>query len=180
MPFTPFHMGPGVVLKAALGRHFSLTVFGCAQVAMDLEPLLRMLRGDLAPHGLSHTYFGAVVIGCVSLFVGRAAGNWLLRFWSRTPGRPLLEWLRGPGVISWPAAATGAFIGTFSHVLFDSVMHAEMHPFWPFAEGNSLVGLVSMEALHLSLLAAGFMGVIGLAVRYWVVGRGRAGEGPDR
>jgi hypothetical protein len=45
MPVTPFHLGPGLAAKAVLGRHMSLTVFGLGQVAMDLEPGLRMLRG---------------------------------------------------------------------------------------------------------------------------------------
>ncbi len=34
MPFTPFHMGPGTAIKAVTGRHFSLTIFGFAQVLM--------------------------------------------------------------------------------------------------------------------------------------------------
>lgn len=28
MPITPFHMGPGLLVKAVGGRHVSLTVFG--------------------------------------------------------------------------------------------------------------------------------------------------------
>ena len=168
MPFTPFHMGPGVVVKAALGRHFSLMVFGFAQVAMDVEPLVRMLRGDLAPHGISHTYAGATVIGLVSLLVGRPVCVWLLRFWPPSPRRPLLDWLRGPGGITWTAAALGAFVGTFSHVLLDSVMHAEMHPLWPASDHNGLLDLVSMEALHRLCLAGGVLGVGALAIRYWV------------
>ena len=44
MPFTPFHMGAGLALKAVAGRHFSVLTFGIAQVAMDIEPLVGMLR----------------------------------------------------------------------------------------------------------------------------------------
>ncbi len=28
MPFTPLHMGPGIVVKAVMRRYFSLMVFG--------------------------------------------------------------------------------------------------------------------------------------------------------
>lgn len=50
MPFTPLHMGPGLAVKALLGRRFSLTVFGFSQIAMDIEPLARMIRGDTLLH----------------------------------------------------------------------------------------------------------------------------------
>jgi hypothetical protein len=177
MPFTPFHMGPGAIVKAALGRHFSLSVFGFAQVAMDLEPLARMLRGDPAPHGLSHTYAGATAIGVISLLLGRPICRRLLRLWPLEPELPFLNWLRGSGDISWPAAAAGAFVGTYSHVLLDSLMHAEMQPFWPLADRNGLLWLVSPEALHVLCLAAGVVGLAGMYVRYRVVGRRATGSG---
>ena len=44
MPFTPIHLGPGLAFKAIGGRHFSLMVFGGAQVLMDLEPLIGILQ----------------------------------------------------------------------------------------------------------------------------------------
>lgn len=59
MPFTPFHMGAGLALKAVAGRHFSVLTFGIAQVAMDIEPLVGMLRGAAVLHGPTHTYLGA-------------------------------------------------------------------------------------------------------------------------
>jgi membrane-bound metal-dependent hydrolase YbcI (DUF457 family) len=89
----------------------------------------------------------------------------------------LLNWLRCPSEISWTAAATGAFIGTFSHVLIDSVMHADMQPLAPLAEGNRLLWVVSPEVLHLICVGAGVVGLVGLAVRA-AVARRRVGEGP--
>ena len=44
VPFTPFHMGPALALKAVSGQYFSVLVFGIAQVAMDIEPLVGMIR----------------------------------------------------------------------------------------------------------------------------------------
>ena len=43
MPFTPFHLGPGAAFKAIGDKHFSFMVFGCAQVPMDIEPLVAIL-----------------------------------------------------------------------------------------------------------------------------------------
>jgi hypothetical protein len=46
VPFTPFHMGPGLAIKAVTGRHLSLLVFGVSQVVIDVEPLVRIIRGS--------------------------------------------------------------------------------------------------------------------------------------
>jgi hypothetical protein len=167
MPFTPLHLGPGCVAKAVLGRHFSLAVFAFAQVAMDLEVLVRILRKDDVRHGLTHTYPGAAVLGLFSLFVGRPVCRRLLSYWPATPNRPFLTWLRGDPTIPWPAAIAGAFIGTFSHVLLDSVMHADMCPLIPFTDRNALLWAVSLEALHLLCLVTAALGGLGLAIDYW-------------
>lgn len=166
LPFTPLHLGPGCVVKAVLGRHFSLAVFAFAQVGMDLEVLVRILRRDEVRHGLSHTYLGAAVLGLVSVVVGRPICRWLLSFWPPAPGRPFLTWLRGDPRIPWPAAVCGAFVGTYSHVLLDSVMHADMGPLTPFTDRNALLSAISLEALHLLCLVAGVVGMIGLAADY--------------
>jgi hypothetical protein len=69
MPFTPFHMGAGLAAKAAIDRHFSVLTFGVAQVAMDIEPLIGMIRNSDVLHGPTHTYIGALVIGFVVMLV---------------------------------------------------------------------------------------------------------------
>ena len=51
MPFTPLHMGPALLLKAGADRRFSLFAFGCAQVLMDIEPLLGLFRHAPVLHG---------------------------------------------------------------------------------------------------------------------------------
>jgi hypothetical protein len=90
MPFTPFHMGPGAAVKAVAGRYFSLTVFGFAQVAMDIEPLLRIVRGDAMLHGFTHTYAGATAIAFAAFFLGRPCCSWLLKTWNLAAENNLL------------------------------------------------------------------------------------------
>ena len=46
MPFTPFHMGPGIFIKALLQGSFSLMVFGWTQVIMDIQPLVVLISGE--------------------------------------------------------------------------------------------------------------------------------------
>jgi hypothetical protein len=160
-------MGPGCAVKAVLGRHFSLTVFGFSQVAMDLEPLVRMLRHDVIVHGFSHTYLGATGIGVLSLFIGRpVCRQLLLLIQRRTGGESFFDWLFRSPAISWPAAISGAFIGTYSHVFLDSIMHADMQPYAPFSNSNGLLGMISFENLHLLCVVLGLVGLAGLVVRY--------------
>ncbi|MBX7199550.1 MAG: metal-dependent hydrolase [Rhodospirillaceae bacterium] len=152
MPFTPFHLGPGVLFKAVGGRHFSFMVFGGAQVLMDIEPLVRIYRQDPFLHGPTHSVLGAFGIGAVAGVLGKPIGETLLR-WSGIAHAPL----------TWPVSFLSAFIGTYSHIVLDGVMHRDMMPLWPLAGGNPLLGVIPVEALHLFCLACGVLGGLILA-----------------
>ena len=91
MPFTPFHLGPGLALKVAGGPRLSLAVFALSQVAMDVEPLVRIVRGDAVVHGFTHTYLGAVPIAIVAALVGRPLCSRLLRAWLLRPCHPTVS-----------------------------------------------------------------------------------------
>jgi hypothetical protein len=159
MPFTPFHMGPGTAIKGVCGKHFSLTVFGFAQVMMDIEPLVRMVRGDSVLHGVSHTYVGAIFIGAFSVLMGKPLCAFLLRAWNTGADPKHLSWLHTQAEIPWLPATIGAFIGTFSHVFLDSMMHADMQPFAPFSIANELLDFLPISFLYLICV---FLGVFGL------------------
>ena len=159
MPFTPFHMGPGLLVKALLQGSFSLMVFGWAQIIMDIQPLVVLLTGEGHLHGFSHTYIGATLIGIGSALTGKYVAEFGLRFIGQARYLP----------ISWPVAITSAFIGSFSHVLLDSVMHADVEPFSPFMLNNPFLGFLSVEALHKLCLYSGLLGVgLYFAVSDWL------------
>lgn len=160
MPFTPFHMGPGLALKALIGRHFSLMVFGFSQVAIDLEPLVRILRGDAELHGFTHTYLGATLVALASIVIGRPVCQYLLRYWNPDPSSRLLNWLPTPKTIPWSAAIVGASVGTYSHVFLDSVMHSDMRPLAPLSDSNALLHVITVENLHLACVVSGVLGVL--------------------
>jgi hypothetical protein len=162
-------MGPGMMFKAAMDRRMSLVAFGIAQVATDIETLVHILRGDRVAHGFCHTYLGAVVVGTVTLVVARPAHALLSKFWHREGG---LAWVIPPGPLPWVAAAWGAYLGTTSHVLLDSLMHADTHPFAPFYAGNPWLGALSTRGIYLLCVA---MGVLGSAA-WWLRKRREAGQ----
>lgn len=176
MPVTPFHMGPGLAAKAVLGRHLSLMIFGFSQVAIDLEPMAHLIRGDAVLHGFAHTYVGATLVAAISTVVGRPICQRLLERWTPDPQSPFLIWLRGPDRISWSAAIVGAFVGTYSHVFLDGIMHADVLPLAPFSPANALLGAVSVGSLHLLCVVSGALGALGLGVAFARRGAGRFAE----
>jgi hypothetical protein len=145
-------------------HYFSVLVFGIAQVAMDIEPLIRIIRGSQILHGWTHTYVGATLIGLPVMFFAPPLCRLILDKWNKYLGHRGLGWLRSGKEIGYLAAFTGAFIGTYSHVFFDSIMHWDMVPFWPWSTANLLLGLISAEALHIFCIACGLIGIFGW---YW-------------
>ena len=154
MPFTPYHLGPGAAFKAIGGSRFSFMIFGGSQVLMDIEPLVRVIRGDAVLHGFSHTVLGAFLIAAISGAIGRPISELALR----------LTGIRH-NPITWPVAFASAFIGTYSHIGLDAVMHADMNPLWPMAAGNSLLRAIPLDALHRACVISGVVGVAVIGLR---------------
>lgn len=155
VPFTPLHLGPGALFKGAGGARFSFMVFGGSQVLMDIEPLIRILRHDEILHGPTHTVLGALAIGLAAGAVGKPISEVVLKFFG------LLE-----TPITWKVSFATAMIGTYSHVLFDGIMHQDMMPLWPFTPENPLLGLISVGMLHIVCTLCGIVGAIALGIRW--------------
>ena len=172
MPITPFHLGPGAVVKAAAPRHFSFTVFAFSQVLIDLEPVgFFLLTGDPI-HPYLHTFLGATLVFVVSWWAGRPLCVWLLRTWNAWLSPAQGRWLAvEPGIPQIPAAI-GAFIGAYSHVAIDSIMHVDVQPFAPFSGARPWLGIVSIDALHLICVTAGVIGIAVLLLLRWIQLRG--------
>ncbi|MEL0585804.1 MAG: metal-dependent hydrolase [Candidatus Thiodiazotropha sp. (ex. Lucinoma kazani)] len=153
MPFTPLHMGPGVLVKALLQGSFSLMVFGWAQIVMDVQPLFVLITGDGHLHGLSHTYVGATLLAIFSALTGKymsELGLKILRISDKD----------NPIKIGWWVSFISAFIGTYSHVLLDSIMHSDIEPYYPLSQENGLLGLVTVPQLHQFCVYSAVVGVI--------------------
>ncbi len=148
MPVTPLHLGPGAVLKAALGRRMSLTVFAFCQITMDLEVLARMALGVQQLHGFTNTVLGATVLLVPSVFVGRLVCQAFLRWWNSRLSPRQARWMRVDPVVPWKAAWIGGTLGVYSHVFLDASMHPDAHPWAPLSSVNPLVGLLSSDALN--------------------------------
>lgn len=158
MPFTPLHMGPGMLIKGVLGKHFSLVTFGVTQIAMDIEPLWRMIRGDMILHGPSHTYAGATGVALLVMLVAKPLCTRIVLRWHKELSFHKLHRLVSLQPLTFPSLLCGAVLGSFSHVLLDSLMHVDIRPLAPWSQSNVLQSLVTNSVLHQACLITALLG----------------------
>ncbi len=153
------HFGPGILIKAIVPHRFWLTSFLTANVLIDLEVLYYLHQGQTPIHRYLHTYVGGFSAGIlaglgmftavmIALKIVPAESRWLKRRRS----------IPGPQLCGESLAA--GLLGGVSHVLLDSFMHHDMHPWWPFADGNTSAGTLDIGGLHIALALAGFFGIV--------------------
>ena len=164
MPFTPIHMGPGILIKALLQGSFSLMVFGWTQIVMDIQPLIVLLTGEGHLHGFTHTYAGAILLAIFSALTGKYLSELGLVVLGIAKDNPIK--------ILWWVSFLSAFIGSFSHVFLDSIMHSDVEPFYPFKVNNSLHGFISISELHAFCLYSGLIGATIFYFLRWLANKG--------
>jgi membrane-bound metal-dependent hydrolase YbcI (DUF457 family) len=152
LPITPFHFGPGALFHAVAPRKVSFIAFMAANCITDVESIYNILRGNFPLHRFLHTFVGAAVAAAltVALFVAmrRLARSIRLPDW--------YEWQQ----LALPPVIVGALLGSYSHIVLDGIMHADMRPFAPWSEANPFLHAVSLSTLHWACIALGIAGVM--------------------
>ena len=162
MPFTPFHFGPGGAIHAIAPRHVSFVAFVAANVLIDTEPLYYILTTQEPLHRFLHTYVGATLVTAVTVLLFLLA-------------RKIAPLTKLPNVFRWQElklsqVAVGAATGSCSHIILDSVMHADIRPLAPFSQANPLYLLISIDELHDYCLWAGTASLVLLVGRRLFLG----------
>ena len=152
MPVTPFHFGPGLLLKAAAPRALSLTAFAAANVVIDVESAVNLVAGRHPVHATLHTLPAATAVG---LLVGLGLS-----------GLGVLRRRSDSAELALRPALVGGLLGGATHPLLDGVMHGDIRPFLPLTGANPLLGAVGLGALHLLCVAAGAAGLLWMAWRW--------------
>jgi hypothetical protein len=167
MPFTPFHFGPGLLMKAAAPRRFSFLSFATTQVAIDLESLHYLTAGDQHVHRTLHTMaaggLAGVAVGALTWGIGAgvhaAIGS---RVGGMSIGTPIPIF---GSELSGRGALLGGVLGGLSHSLLDAIVHSDVQPFLPFAPGNPFLGLIEWNTMETACIAAGVVGLFGILAR---------------
>jgi len=158
MPATPFHLGPGLLIKAAAPRQFSMAAYSLAQVVIDVESGYYLLQGEYPVHRQAHTFLLGGLIGMLCGLIVSRIGGWWARPRDAVPEALAAEFRMPVAVLS------GVFGGIF-HSVLDGIMHADIRPFRPFTEANPLYELVSIRTLYLFCTITGLVGAALLLAR---------------
>jgi hypothetical protein len=119
---------------------------------MDIQPLWVMISGEGHLHGFTHTYLGALLMGIVGALSGKYVAVGVFK-WVKP------SWVTDQS-IRWWVVFFSAWIGSFSHVLLDSFMHADLQPFFPWRLDNSFLDQLSIDKLHLICVGTGVIGLM--------------------
>jgi hypothetical protein len=158
MPLTPFHLGPGLLIKAATPRQFSMAAYSLAQVVIDVESGYFIVRGEYPVHRQAHTFLLGGLIGMLcGLIVSRVG-----RRWAR-PRDVMPEALAAE--FRLPVAVVSGIFGGIFHSVLDGIMHEDIRPFRPFTDANPLHDLVSIQVLYLFCIITGLLGAVLLLAR---------------
>ena len=139
MPFTPFHLGPALLIGLLMFNLLDLPTFLIANVIVDIEPLLVLALGLPLPlHGFLHTYLGGSILAAsLTLIMARARGHLT----------GLTKALQVEQEYSVKTIGLSSFSGIYIHILLDSFLYSEMKPLYPLTV-NPLLGMLSSAQVY--------------------------------
>jgi len=125
MPFTPFHLGPGLGLGLPLREYLHAPTFLLASIIVDVEPFLVLFLGLRYPlHGYLHTFLLATVVGLVLGYIMFLLERML---------HPLYKifLLERTNSLSLKSFISAGLLGTGLHILLDAPLYPDITPFYP-------------------------------------------------
>lgn len=158
MPFTPFHLGPALLLGVLLYRWVDLPTLFVSSIIIDIRAAL-VVFGPLDPpiHGILTTFAGGTVIAILLTAaissLPRSIDQWL-------------EYGRLTDRVSRRAIVIGAILGVYSHVLLDSILYTDARPFYPLTWNPFFVDGVKFIPVYVGCTLAGILGIIAFTVKY--------------
>ena len=124
MPFTPFHLGPGLLFGLLLIRYIDFPTFIIANVIIDIESFIVLsLNLDYPLHGFFHSFMG----GTIAAFLLTAGMRAL-----RESLNPLTNFLKVEQEHSTRSILTASLFGIYLHIILDSLLYSDIKPFYPF------------------------------------------------
>ena len=166
VPFTPFHLGPSLLIGLLVFPILYLPAFLIGSIIVDVEPLGFLLLGLPVQHLFFHTFVGAtisaLVVSAILLPLRSVLGALMIKIRLSQSTTPI-------------QLTTATLLGAYSHVLLDAFLYPEMQPFWPLL-GNPFLGLVSSSTIYLFCTLCFIFAVIVFAFQVWRLNRiGRNG-----
>ncbi|SFS98786.1 hypothetical protein [Halostagnicola kamekurae] len=159
MPFTPFHLGPVLLLGVLLYRWVDLPTLLVSSIIIDIRAAL-VVYGPLGPpaHGILTTFVGGTLIAILLTTVVSSLPD-SINHW--------LGFGRLTDSVSRRAIFAGSVLGIYSHVILDSILYTDTRPLFPLAWNPFFVDGVKFIPVYAGCTLTGILGVITFAVKYW-------------
>lgn len=151
MPFTPFHLGPALLLGVLCLGWLDFPTFLVVSVLVDCRATLvffGVLDGPL--HGPLHTVLGAAILAGLLTAVVVPVRPYVV---------PVLEWFRVSQPVSALRILAAAVTGAWLHVLLDAMLYINLQPFAPVSASNPLLGLAGPATVYTTCVLAGLLGI---------------------
>lgn len=140
MPFTPFHLGPALLIGLIMLPILDLPTFLIASVIVDIEPAaVLFLKLDAPFHGVIHTFLAGTLIAFILA---------LIMFFLREKTKTVMRILKLEQNPSFNKILFTSLAGVYIHLLLDSFIYADIRPFYPLT-ANPLYGLMSATNVYL-------------------------------
>lgn len=140
MPFTPYHFGPSTTVAFALRKYLDIPIFIFVNLVIDLEPLAVMVfRFSYPLHGFFHTIIGGTILGSLLGSFAYIIINILYKIFSKFNFNYHLK---------LSTSIYSGIVGLWFHIFLDSIMHADIKPFFP-SSYNPFHQLISTSTLYL-------------------------------
>lgn len=150
MPFTPFHIGPALLLSMAFFRLLDYPALLLSSVIVDLEPFTVLFFSiDRPLHGFFHSFLG----GSIAAILAAAAIYFL-----KEKINAMMAFFRLSQETSFKKILAASFFGVYFHIVLDSFLYTDIMPFYP-SSANPLYGLVSSADVYLFSGLSFFIGI---------------------
>lgn len=151
MPFTPYHLGPALLVALALYPLIDIPAFLLATIVLDLEPFVAILTGNKLPlHGRFHSLTLGTIVGLlVSVTV----------ILYRRYGKPLNIKTRLDHEYTIKQTILTSIAGVWLHTLLDSFLYADLNLFYPL-KWSPLLGLLQKESIQQGCIVSFILSVM--------------------
>lgn len=124
MPFTPYHLGPGLLIGLLFLDLIDFPTILIASVIVDIEPFFVLIFNlDYPLHGFFHSFLGGTIVALILTLIMTKVRNYFT---------PIMSFFKLKQKISFMRILLASLIGIYVHILLDSSMYTDIRPFFPF------------------------------------------------
>jgi len=123
MPFTPYHLGPGLFIGLLFLSFIDFPTFLIASVIVDIEPFLVLVFNlDYPLHGFFHSFLGGTIVALILTVIMTKIRKFLT---------PIMSFFKIEQEFSFKKIILAALLGIYIHILLDFPIYTDIRPFFP-------------------------------------------------